>query len=375
MRTGKRWITAVCTALIGTALVAGPAQAQTPQPPRLQVVSPSVIDAAAGTQSVWHFEVTNNLDVPVRLDSIVIAPRADSMGVFSLASWNTCTGAGYVLPAHWVCSFSVAFAPMTASGFQARLRVRGSIFQPGVDEVALESNDLRVDGTGEGYTASHSIVSFEDQQVGLLGSTRVVGVLGSGSGSIVRTRILGAHAGDFVITSNDCVGMVRECEIRVRFAPSAVGRRQAILQFESSTAARDDVELFGNGVSIAPVPLPPGEKGDKGDPGAPGPAGADGARGPEGPRGPAGRITCRNTAVARLLCDVLFAPGTWQPGDSAGAARFTLSRAGRVHARGRATVDRNGRSRVRLRKVRRGTYVLTVRVDGVQVLRRTVRVR
>jgi hypothetical protein len=179
------------------------------------------------------------------------------------------------------------------------------------------------------------------------------------------------NADDFLLVGNGCDDELDgPCDIRLRFAPSAVGQRTATLTVKTTPAESFDVRLSGYG-----VPLAPGPKGDKGDPGQPG------TTGPEGPRGPAGLLTCRNTAAARLLCDALFAPGTWKPAGTATTARFTLSRGGRVYARGRATVNRHGRVRTRLshhRKLRTGTYVLKVRVGHGRhalVLRRITRIR
>ena len=99
----------------------------------------------------------------------------------------------------------------------------------------------------------------------------------------------------------------------------------------------------------------PGPKGERGEPGQQGQPGADGApgatgatgatgvagatgatrdraRGAKGDKGEPGKVVCRR--AARLVCDVLLAPGTWTTDATA-----TLSRAGARVARPSARID------------------------------------
>ena len=110
----------------------------------------------------------------------------------------------------------------------------------------------------------------------------------------------------------------------------------------------------------------PGPKGDRGEPGtqglpgadgapgAPGPKGETGARGPQGEKGDPGKVVCRR--AARLVCDVLLAPGTWTVD-----ANATLSRAGAPVARSAARVA-NGQLHLTLssKHLRPGVYRLRV---------------
>ena len=93
-------------------------------------------------------------------------------------------------------------------------------------------------------------------------------------------------------------------------------------------------------------------------------------------------MVCRNNAAAKLACDLIFQPGTWKVAGTATVARATLSRGGRVYARGRARMRTQGRRlRIELelgRRPRPGTYRMTLRLRGnsyVTVLRRTIRIR
>jgi Collagen triple helix repeat (20 copies) len=126
---------------------------------------------------------------------------------------------------------------------------------------------------------------------------------------------------------------------------------------------------------------PQGTIGLTGATGPAGPAGPAGPQGPAGPAGPAGKVVCRNNAVARALCDLLFVPGTWTviPG-MAGDVKVVLSRGNVSYARGSAYV-RGGRVvSLHLRMVRLGPagryrLTLTFRAHGAQVrVTRVVRV-
>jgi hypothetical protein len=228
---------------------------------------------------------------------------------------------------------------------------------------------LNLDVGGRGIEVARNAVDFGAQALGSLGAGETITVSSELADRTVHARLLFDRE-DFVTAFDDCSGVriVHSCDIRVRFAPTALGGRIAILLVtDDATGETRTVGLGGTGVDV-----PPGPKGDKGDPGQPG------TTGPEGPRGLAGQVTCRNTAAARLLCDALFAPGTWKPAGATTPARFTLSRGGHIRARGRATVNRDGRVRMHLSKPRRlhkGAYVLKVRVRHAVVLRRTLRIR
>ena len=130
------------------------------------------------------------------------------------------------------------------------------------------------------------------------------------------------------------------------------------------------------------APGAPGAPGPSGPSGPAGPVGPAGPRGATGPQGPPGQVVCRNNAAAKLACDLIFQPGTWKVAGTATVARATLSRGGRVYARGRARLRTQGRRlRIELelgRRPRPGTYRMTLRLRGnsyVTVLRRTIRIR
>jgi hypothetical protein len=368
--SGKRWFTAVCAAIATTALAAGPARAD--EIPELDLTAPVYASVAplGASQDVPYY-VANRSDVPVQLEGIDLHTGPAATGVFTLNGPSTCPEVGQQLLPQEACMFTLRFTPRAVTPVFATLQVRTTKLVPGVKQgPALDSPVVNVRGSG--FTVSlPGAQDFGRQPVGLLGGPTAVTLTSTGGVGVKSATVSGPDGGDFLLVANGCdVDLDAPCDIRVRFAPSALGQRTATLTVQTTSAYFFDVPLSGYG-----VPLAPGQKGDKGDPGQPG------TTGPEGPRGPAGLLTCRNTAAARLLCDALFAPGTWKPAGTVTAARFTLSRGGRVYARGRATVNRHGRVRMRLshpRKLRKGTYVLKVRVGHGRhalVLRRITRIR
>ncbi|HJS94488.1 MAG TPA: hypothetical protein VJ741_09505, partial [Solirubrobacteraceae bacterium] len=85
------------------------------------------------------------------------------------------------------------------------------------------------------------------------------------------------------------------------------------------------------------------------------------------PRGPAGKPVCRNTALAKVTCSLLFAPGTWVIESPSTTASYTLSRDHIVYARGTARLGgkRSVRAALRdTRHLRAGRYLLTVRLTN-----------
>jgi hypothetical protein len=244
-------------------------------------------------------------------------------------------------------------------------------------------------------------VDFGEQQVGTRSPSRTVTYTNSGD-QPARTfgaALSGVGDDEYIISQDGCAGRTLEhgqsCSVRVRFFPVAEGPATAVLRVNSNPGV-PDLTLTGTGVAPVEAQGPPGPPGPPGPAGpagpagstgptglagpagSPGPAGPPGATGPAGPRGPAGEVVCRNNVVARTACDLLFPQGTWRAAGAATTASAALSRDGRVRARGKARLRvRGGRLRVRLQLVRRpkpGVYLLTLRLRGDIVLRRTVRI-
>ena len=142
--------------------------------------------------------------------------------------------------------------------------------------------------------------------------------------------------------------------VRLDHAPEGVAAESKVVAFGDTVALRLPVSAGGEGptgptgATGAQGPAgSAGQSGPAGAPGATGPRGAAGARGPKGARGkrgPAGRVTCRIRSRRRVVCRVT----------SARRARATLTRHGRVYARGTA-------ARLHARRaVRPGRYTLRI---------------
>jgi hypothetical protein len=201
----------------------------------------------------------------------------------------------------------------------------------------------------------------------------------------------GTDAGDFVVSSDDCRGNSVDpgdsCVVNVSFAPQSQGSRSATLVIASNDPLTPaTVALSGTGSQLAAGPQgPTGATGPQGPAGATGPAGVTGAQGPTGPQGatgpqgttgpqgppgPAGKVICNDTSAARVLCSIIFKPGTWSTNNTAMVARFHISRQGRTIAAGKVTI-RHGRVTVRSPRLRPGRYLLTITI-GTGPRQRTV---
>ena len=109
----------------------------------------------------------------------------------------------------------------------------------------------------------------------------------------------GASAGDYIVSSNSCLGSVapgESCQITAGFAPQGQGQRTATLRIASNDYANSplQVPLSGTGGSLPKgSPGTPGQQGPPGQQGAPGqqgPPGQQGSTGPPGPPGPTGNV-------------------------------------------------------------------------------------
>ena len=171
--------------------------------------------------------------------------------------------------------------------------------------------------------------------------------------SLSGLTFAGADPSDFFVASNGCLDVLdpgQSCQFTVSFAPQGQGARSATLRIASNDPGGPlHVALTGTGVTLPSGPAGPT-----------GPQGQPGATGPQGPPGVAGKVVCRNNAVARALCTLEFAPGTWAVQGSQLRALFRVSRAGWTVERGRLVVARGQVARVPIGRLRRGRYTLVI---------------
>jgi hypothetical protein len=233
-------------------------------------------------------------------------------------------------------------------------------------------------------TLSASTVDFGTQARGTIGAAAPVVITpASGRVTVAGAKLVSGDVDDFLLTSEDCTGTTVHsgtgaatptCAVRVRFAPSVAGSRTAVLRVTSTaTNGPVDVTLTGTGTGAAPgagTPGAAGEDGAKGETGVAGATGATGATGANGASGPAGAIgpagpqgnagkngrdaVCtvkRAKGAPKVTCKLTTAKGT----------KATLTRLGRVYARGSVASLRA------TRRVPAGTYTLRYRSHGKAV--------
>jgi hypothetical protein len=235
-------------------------------------------------------------------------------------------------------------------------------------------------------TLSASPVDFGTQARGTIGAAAPVVVTPTlGQVTVAGAKLVSGDVDDFLLTSENCTGTtVRSgtgaatptCAVRVRFAPSVAGSRTAVLRV-TSTATNGPLDVTLTGTGGAPgtgAPGLAGENGAKGDTGvagatgatgatgANGPAGLVGSAGATGPQGNAGKngrdAVCtvkRTKGAPKVTCKLTTAKGT----------KATLTRLGRVYARGTTAASLRA-----TRRVPAGMYTLRYRSHGTAVTQR-----
>lgn len=364
---------ALAAAAAGAALALATASPASAAPGDFTVSGPASFPAAVavGQSATQTYTVTNHTASSWEFGGIGFPPNGLSDLSWSVIPVITCPSGGTsgVIAPGETCTFSVVFTPNSAGAHSFNFQL--NFFPPG-GGFGDQANVVTVSATA--YDVSLSVspgVAFPDQSPGSLGPAQAVTVTALRPSTTVGTaRVTGPALNDFLISNDGCsqttlAATGDQCTIWLRSSPTALGPSHATLAVTAG-AETETVSLTGNG-----VPAPAGEPGPQGIQGPVGPTGATGAT---GPAGPAGRIVCRNTAVAKATCQILFAPGTWTTGST---AHFTVRRGHTVIARGSRRVA-GGRLVVRLgRGLRPGRYRVTVttgRGRHAHSVTRTVRV-
>jgi hypothetical protein len=352
---------AVATAFAAAVLALAGASTALAAPGDFTVTGPASFPAAVavGETASQTFSVTNHTSSSWEFGGVGYPPHGNSDLSWSVVPVNSCPSGGTsgVIAACETCTFVVNFAPNAAGvhslNFQLNFFPIGGGFgdQANIETVTATAFDVSISLSPAGGLA------FPEQPLSSVGAARAVTVSALHPSTTVRSaRVTGDALNDFLISNDGCsqttlAAAGDHCTIWLRFAPTALGSRSAALEV---TAGSETKSVSLTGTSVAAAAGPQGPAGPQGDPG---PAG------PTGPAGPAGKIACRNTAVAKVTCQILFAPGTWTTSRTATRARYTVRRGNRVIARGTRRVDGHGRLRVRLpHGLRRGRYRVTVTV-------------
>lgn len=196
-----------------------------------------------------------------------------TVGTLSIAGTNpaefelvstTCNGA--TLAPAGSCTAEVRFAPATAGGRAATLRIPHDA--PG----ALTQVPLTGTGTQAVITVTPSSFSFGSVRVSTTSSTVTVAVkdVGTEPLAIATVALGGTHASDFEIVTDTCSGVTlavnAQCTIGARFTPPVTGARTALVTMtHDGPSGSTSINLTGTGslpgVALNPASLDFGQRG------------------------------------------------------------------------------------------------------------------
>ncbi len=356
---------ALATAAAGAALALAAASPALAAPGDFTVSGPASFPAAVavGQSATQTFTVTNHTGSSWEFGGVGFPPNGNGDFSWSVIPVITCPSGGTsgVIAAGEACTIDVQFAPNSAGVHSLNFQLN---FFPVGGGLGDQANIETVTATAFDVSLSLSPgdLTFPDQPLGSIGPAQAVTVTAlRPSTTVGAARVTGAALNDFLISNDGCsqttlAATGDHCTVWLRSSPTALGASHAALQVTAG-AETETVSLAGNG-----VPAPAGAPGAPGATGATGATGPTGPAGAKGPAGPAGQVVCRNTAVAKATCQILFAPGTWTTSSAATTARYTIRRGHTVVARGSRRIAGH-RLLVRLAHgLRPGRYRVTVTV-------------
>lgn len=213
-----------------------------PFPPELSLSTPHVDfgSEAVGTVATGEVTVINTGGAPLVISSVI---RSAGSTAFTVNGTN-CTSAA-VAP-NGFCTFSVTFAPTTTGAHTGTVRITSNA-SGSPHSVALRGN-----ATGGKLALSDGALDFGRRTIGTskervltIRNTGTVG-LTLGSMSLMDSLVPGASADYTVGTCPPVLGPKARCALRVTFAPSLAGSRNAVLRLQTS-AGNATVLLVGSG--------------------------------------------------------------------------------------------------------------------------------
>ena len=167
---------------------------------------------------------------------------------FSITS-DTCNG--LVLGAMSDCTLTVTYSPNGVGARSATITVAPFVTVP-------------ISGTGEALTIVTTPAEFGAITVGqtsLVQTLTVTNVAANAVGPLASSRA-GNHPTEFVLGTDTCNGTTlapaATCTIDVRFAPTVVGPRNALVRLMTGTTIIADGILRGTGEPLDPVMISPG---------------------------------------------------------------------------------------------------------------------
>jgi hypothetical protein len=225
----------------------------------------SLADADLGTTLVglqsdeWYVAVINEGPTSFSPSEITVSDNR-----FEINRLGSTCALYTAVPPGADCTVKLTFTPRSPGPVSATLTVAETGFQA----VSVSS---RVSGSGGDPTlradpggadlgvvavgASSPEFQFDVQNISLAPT------------SVASVRVVGAHAGDFAVTSDSCIDRPLNprstCSIGVTFSPTAPGRRAALVQVETSTGEYTTLVAAGD-ARYAPQLILPADEVDAG---------------------------------------------------------------------------------------------------------------
>jgi FtsP/CotA-like multicopper oxidase with cupredoxin domain len=185
--------------------------------------------------------VSNTGTAPLAISSVSVTGANATQ--FALTG-NTC---GASLAAGGSCSLSVAFQPTVIGPLAAAVTILSS-------DLVNPSLAVSLSGTGVGLNLSASSVAFGNWTVGTVSAATNITLTNASTAGVTlgAFTLIGANPGDFRFTTT-CGATLNagaNCRISLRFAPTLVGARSAVLSIPTSLSTTPMVvALTGTGVS------------------------------------------------------------------------------------------------------------------------------
>jgi len=197
------------------------------------------------------FVLRNPGDLPS--GAVSIGLTGADQAAFEVAS-STCSAA---LDAGAMCTVEVVFTPNAAGASSATLQASAS--PGGATTAAL----MGLGQSSASVVASAPSRAFGGVVLGQTSSASTVTISNAGdlTTGALSVSVIGDHPADFSVSQDTCDGETLDggaaCAVSVRFAPSAVGAREATLLVEGTPGGSQSITLSGSGLSEASVSVSP----------------------------------------------------------------------------------------------------------------------
>lgn len=205
------------------------------------------------TSDEWYVAVINNGPTTFTPTSVEVSDRR-----FAVNDDASTCGLGVPVPPGGDCTVRLTFTPSGPGPVSARLTVaeqgfgavavsttvRGSGGEPVLrtDPAGADLGSVLIGTQGDEF-------QFEVQNISVLPTT------------VTSIGLAGQQAGDFVVTSDSCSGRVLNpratCGVGVSFAPTAPGRRTALVEIVTRTGGYNAVVTAGDGFYRAALDVSP----------------------------------------------------------------------------------------------------------------------